>query len=219
MARRSSCGAREAKPSRDHFLEIRIGGVAFGNLEFGERIADALNFHIAALGDRHGAREGVRHFAKHLRHLFGRLEIKLVGGKFHALGVAHGLAGLNAHQDFLGVRIGVGQVVAVVRGDQRNAGFLGEPDEFAIDAVSCLEALVLNFEEKISFAENIAQAVSAFLGLIVFLRKNRIGDFAAQARGKRDQAFAVLGEQFVIDARLVIKASRYPAETSLIRFR
>ena len=45
-------------------------------------------------------------FAEDLRHLFGGLEEKLVGGKFHALRVAHGLAGLNAQQHFL--RVGVG---------------------------------------------------------------------------------------------------------------
>ncbi len=55
-ASRSSCTARAtANPSRDHFFEIRIGGVAFGNLEFRKRIADALDFHVAALGDGHCA--------------------------------------------------------------------------------------------------------------------------------------------------------------------
>ena len=149
---------------------------------------------------------GVRQFAEHLGHFFGGLEIKLVGGKFHALAVAHGLAGLNAHEDFLRVRIGLGQIVAVVGGDQRNAGFLREPHEVAIDADVLLEALILNFEEEISFAENIAQAVGAGLCLFVFFGEQRVGDFAAQAGGKRDQAFAVFREQLMIYARLVVKA-------------
>ncbi len=37
-------------------------------------------------------------------------------------------------------------------------------------------------------------------------RQERVGHFPAQAGGKRDQALAVFCEQFVIDARLVVKA-------------
>ena len=180
--------------------------MAFGNFEFRERIADALDFYVAALGDGHGASDRIRQFAEHLRHFLGGLEIKLVSGKFHALAVAHGLAGLNAHQDFLSVGIGLREVVAVVRGDQRDAGFFREAHEVAIDADVLLETLVLHFEEEISFAENIAQAVGAFLGLIVFFGEQRVGHFAAQAGGKRDQSFAVLGEQLVIHAGFVIEA-------------
>ena len=188
-----------------HFFEVRIGGVAFWNFEFRERIADALDFYVAAIGDRYGARHRVRQFAKHLRHFLAALEIKLVGGEFHARGVAHGLAGLNAHQHFLGVRVRLGQVVAIVGGNQRDAAFFGQAHQVAVHANVLFEALVLHFEEEILFAENVAEAMRVGFGLVVLVGEDRVGHFPAQAGGQRNQALAVFGQQFMVDARLVIE--------------
>ena len=96
--------------------------------------------------------------------------------------------------------------MAVVGGDQRNAGFFRQPHQVAIDARLDFQPLVLHFEEEIAFAENIAQAVGVRARLVVFLGEQRVGHFAAQAGGKRDQSLAVLGEKLVIHARLVIEA-------------
>ena len=68
--------------------------------------------------------DGIGQFAENLSHFVGGLEIKLVGGEFHALAVAHGLASLNAHEDFLGVGIGLREVVAIVGGNEGDAGLL-----------------------------------------------------------------------------------------------
>ena len=48
-----------------------------------------------------------------------------------------------------------------------------------------------------------------------FSESERVGHFAAQAGGKRDQALAVLGEKFVIHARLVIKAVKIARRNEL----
>ena len=104
----------------------------------------------------------------------------------------------------MGVRLG--QIVAIVRRDQRNARLARQTDEIAVDARLDFHALVLHFEEEIALAENIAQAIGVHARLIVFLGKQRIGHFSPQARGKRDQALAVACEQLVIHARLVVEA-------------
>ena len=83
---------------------------------------------------------------------------------------------------------------------------LREADEVAVDARVLLEALVLDFEEEIAFAENIVQTVGVRAGLIVLFGEEGVGDFAAQTGGERDQSFAVLGEELMVHARLVIKA-------------
>jgi hypothetical protein len=41
------------------------------------------------------------------------------------------------------------QVVAVIRGDQGNAGLSRKPHEFAIHALFDLEPLILNFQKKL----------------------------------------------------------------------
>src|SRR5258707_792180 len=147
-------------------LKVAIDRAALGNLKFRKRILHRVDFDVAARGNRYGAFEGVGNFAKHLRHFLRCLEEKLVGGKFHAMRVAHGLAGLNAEQNFLSARVGVGEVVAIIGRDERNSGFTREADDFRIDALFDFESLILDLQEKVSLAENIAQAVRGFASLV-----------------------------------------------------
>ena len=162
-----------------NFLKIRIGGVPRRNLELGEGIVHAADLDVAALGDRDGSRHGVRHLAENLRHFLGGLEIELVGREFHPLGVAHCLARLDAHQHFLRVRVGLGEVVAIVRGHEWNSGFARKVDEIAVDPRLDFQALVLNFQKEVALAENVAQAIGVRSRLIVFFVEQRVGDFAA----------------------------------------
>ncbi len=88
-----------------HLLEVAAGRVAFGNLELRQRVRNVVDLDVAARGDIHRAAKRIGNFAKHLGHFLGGLEIELVGGKLHAMRVAHGLAGLDAQQHFL--RVGI----------------------------------------------------------------------------------------------------------------
>ncbi len=144
----------------NNFFKMRVGSVAFGNLEIRETDSALVRFsHCNArrLSTVRSRASGIS--AKILCHFFGGLEIKLVGGKFHAVRVAHRFAGLDAEQDFLSACVGLRQIVAIVCGDQRNAGFFGEPDDILINFLFEFEALILNFQEEIIFAENILQAI------------------------------------------------------------
>ena len=100
-----------------HLLEIARGIVSPRNLKFRKRIGDALNLYVAAPRDVDRAAERVRNLAENLGHLRGAFEIELVGRKLHAVRVAHGFSRLDAEQDFLGVRVFVMQIVAIVRRD------------------------------------------------------------------------------------------------------
>src|SRR5207245_7790050 len=128
-------------------------------LKLRKRIRDSLDLCVAARRDGYRAAQNIGNLAKNPRHLRSALEIELVRRKFHAVRVAHGLAGLNAQQNFLSVRIFVMQVMAIVGGDQRNTGFFREANEFGVHALLDLHALVLNLKKEIAFAENIPQAV------------------------------------------------------------
>jgi hypothetical protein len=74
-----------------------------------------LDFHVATIGDRHGALERIPNFAEDLRHFFRRLEEELVGGEFHP-------ACRSSSFRFDASRTGrarrVAEIMAVVRGDQ-----------------------------------------------------------------------------------------------------
>ncbi len=167
-------------------LEIAVDCEALGHLELGERVAHRLDAEIAALGDSHGARESFREFSEYLGHFLGSLEIKLVGGEAHAMGVGHGFAGLDAHQHFLGAGVGARQVVAIVGGHQGNAALARQAHQLAIERLIHVQALVLHLEEKIAFAENVLKAVGRGARVIVALLQHRFGNGAFEAGGERD---------------------------------
>ncbi len=45
----------------------------------------------------------------------------------HPVGIGHGLARLDAHQNFMRARVVFAQVMGIVGGDQRDAGFDRQP--------------------------------------------------------------------------------------------
>ena len=94
-----------------------------GNIEARERILDLFELDVAALRDLPGAVDGVFEFAEERHHFVARLEIEIGMIPVHAVGIGHGLAGLDAHQNFVRAGVFAAQIVRVVGGDERNAGF------------------------------------------------------------------------------------------------
>ncbi len=167
---------------------------------------DTLNLDVAAGSDIHGAAQRFRKFTEDLRHLHSALKVKLVGLELHAIGIAHGLAGLDAEQHFLGMSVVVMEVMAIVGGDERDTGLFRKPDQLAIDIFFDWQSLILNFEKKIAFAKYVAQAVSIFARLIIFLVHNGFRHRATKAGRESNQAFVVFGKQVVVNARFVVEA-------------
>jgi hypothetical protein len=180
--------------------------VSFGDAEGGEGVADAIHADVAAFGDGEGALEGIGEIAEDFKHFGGGFVEELVGGELHAVGFGEGLAGLDAEEDFLGAGVGVAEVVAIIGSDKRNAGFLGKAEEIGVNALFDFEALILNFEEEIGFAEEVAEAVGRAAGVVEAIVEEGFVDFAAEAGGEADEAAGVLGEEVVINARAVVEA-------------
>ena len=67
-----------------------------------------------------------------------------------------------------------------------------------MNAVLGFESLVLNFEEEIVLAENIAEKCRRLTGVFVFSFGERLGDFAFQAGGKSDQPFECSARNFLL---------------------
>ena len=71
---------------------------------------------------------------------------------------------------------------------------------------SICQSLILNLEVEILFAEDVCEtAGSGASGVVVALRE-AFGDLAFEASREADQASGVLGEKFLADAWLVVKA-------------
>ena len=116
------------------------------------------------------------------------LDEELVAVELHAGGVVDRLAGLDAEHHVLRVGVVFAEIVAVVGGDQRQAEIFFQLEEAGMDAVLHLQALILNLEKEILFAENVGvRAGSGARGVVVAFDQ-ALGDFAFQASGEADQA-------------------------------
>jgi hypothetical protein len=98
------------------------------------------------------------------------------------------------------------QIVTIVRGDKGNASFLGEAEQIPVDAFLDGQALVLDFEEEVALAEDVAEAIGILPSFVEFFLDDTFGHGTAEASRKGDEPFAVLAEELVVDAGLVVEA-------------
>src|SRR5437588_12224995 len=79
-------------------------------------------------------------------------------------------------------------------------------EELFADAVFLRQSLVLDLEEEIVFAEELAILPRRSLGLRVLPFHEVFAHFASKTPRKPDQSLGVLGKEALADARLVIEA-------------
>ena len=109
---------------------------------------------MAALGDFLRAFNRVGVFGKDTAHLILTLDIQLAGFHAHAVGIVERLAGLDAHENLLRVRVLPAEVVAVVRGQQGDARFAADLHEQRDDALFILQIVIHDFHEIVALAED-----------------------------------------------------------------
>src|SRR5579863_6128205 len=186
--------------------EVGIRGVTGGNVEAREGVGDLFEFDVAALRDLPGAIDRVLQFAEERHHFVARFQVEIGMVPVHAIGVGHGLPRLNAHEDFVRAGVFAAQIMRVVGGDQRDAGFDGEAIDLGDETLVLVEPMVLNFEKEVFLAEDVAVGVSEPAGVVVFFGENGFVEVAAQAGREADEAFGMCGEEILVDARLVVEA-------------
>src|SRR6478672_9085971 len=98
------------------------------------------------------------------------------------------------------------EIMTVVGGEHRDTGLLFKAEQIGADAVLHLQALVLDLEEKVFFAEDLAESPRSLAGRFVPAFHQLFGDFTFEASGEGDQALRVFREKLLADARLVIEA-------------
>ena len=98
------------------------------------------------------------------------------------------------------------QVVAIVGGDQRDAGPGGECGRSGADLVLDLEAVVLDLEEEVLRPEDLAVGERGPRRALGVVGEEVAADLALGTRRQGDQPLGVRGEDFVVHARLVVEA-------------
>ena len=186
--------------------EVLEGVAAVRRREVREQDPIELDLDVAPLGDLERPPHRVVATGEVGGHLLRRLEVELVGLEAPVVRVLERVAGLDAEQRLVRLRVLVPQVVDVAGRDGRQAALLGERDELRGDPLLHVEVRVLELDVDVVAAEDLLEPVELGLGVGGAALLERLADAAGEAAGERDQPRAVALEQLPVDARLVVVA-------------
>ena len=144
---------------------------------------------------------GVR--AERTRHLVGRLDVELVGVEPPARLVGHGLAGLDAEQDLVRLGVVAMQIVAIIGRHQRQPDLLAD---FAQGIVVRRMKFVVLQLEIVPARKHLRVRFGGLARLVHAILPEPSRDLTRQASRQHDQSVRQLGENVLVDARLVVEA-------------
>src|SRR6266540_294397 len=137
--------------------EVRLGGLAVGDLELGQEGAADVELDVAQLADACRVLQRLRDVLEVRLHLGRRLDEERIVAVVQPLFVVDGLLLLHAHQDLVRARVAAVEVVAVVGRDHRDAGLLRHLDQLAVDLLLLLEPVGLQLEEVVALPEDVLE--------------------------------------------------------------
>ncbi len=140
------------------------------------------------------------------RHLLRGLEVELVRPELPVVRVLQRVAGLDAEQRLVRVRVGGVEVVDVAGRDERQATLRGEARQRLEDRPLDVEARVLQLDVRVVAPEDLLEPVELHLRVAHPRLGDRLRDSPREAAGERDQAGRVPLEQLPVDARPVVVA-------------
>ncbi len=139
-------------------------------------------------------------------HLLRRLHVEVVGGVLQAVRVGEVLLGADAEQHVVREGVVLAQVVAVVRDHERDAGAARDPPQDLVGEPLLGNSVVLHFEVEVAFAEDLQEVARGGLGFLLLVADDLLVDLALEAGRQADEPLAVLAEQLLVDAGLVVEA-------------
>ena len=105
----------------------------------------------------------------------------------------------------MGFVVGFFEEVDIVRGDEPEVERAGDFDEVGIDAALGVEAEIVDFDEVIFRAKDLAVFRGGRLGFFKIPIGDLRGDLALEATAQRDEPLRMGRKAFVVHARLVVK--------------
>ncbi len=184
--------------------EVAFQVIAVGHRELGRDglPRDGEKVHLG--GDLQGALQVLGMVREDGPHLLRRLHEELVGGEAHALLLGLGGLGADAQERVVQVGVLVVEVVGIVGRHQGNAQLLRQLHLIGDDLPLLVEALVLDLQVEV-LAEDVAEITGDALRLVQAVLEDARLHLAAQAGRQGDEALAVLAEDVLVDAGLVVE--------------
>ena len=186
--------------------EPALRGLAVGHREVRDPEVSERQLEVGHLRDQAGVADGLGLIGEEGGHLGGRLQPEVARLELHPVGRVDVVAGPDAEQDVVGVGLDLVDVVEVVRHDERQARLRGEPQELLVEHLLLGHAVVLELEEEVARAEDLAVLAGDVASEVPVVDLERPRDLAAEAGAQPDEALAVPGEMLAIDPRLVVVA-------------
>jgi len=184
--------------------------IIFARLSFRHRILRVFRFpeldrEIATLTDRKRVRHRIGEILEQVAHFLRRFEIQL---RFvvHAVLVLHHLAGADAKHHVVRVVIAPAQKMDVIRRNQTETELFRQLRQDPVAFVLLFHAVVVQFQEEILRAEDVAILSRGLFRLVDVVRLNGGINFAGQTSAQSDQTGGMLGEKLLVDPRRVMKA-------------
>ena len=169
-----------------------------------------VEFDLAAVGDAFGVGDRLRQGRKSRGHLCGGFEVERIRLHAHAVGIAHALASLHAQEDLMGMGVVRHEIMAIIGGNQGNAGFTADLDQLRVDQGLLGDAIMLQLEVEIAPAEQLIVGLGQLDSPCAIVLHQGTGYFAAEAGREGDQSRRVLAQQVMVNARAVVKAINKP---------
>ncbi len=183
---------------------------ALGELEVGQFGLTELELHVAHRRDPRGVVHGLGVALEVAPHLLGGLDEKLGAVVLEALLVVDGPTHAHAHENVVGVGLGLVDVVAVVGPHQRHTEVLTQLGQVGVDPLLSLEAIGLELQVVGPGLEDIGVLADPVSGGVHVATGDQARDVAPEAGRQSDQSLAVFAQNLSIDTRVVIEALEVP---------
>ncbi len=147
-----------------------------------------LELEVHRLRDAQRVGERLRQLAEELVHLGGRLEVELIRPVAHPPRRIHRLPGLDAEEEVVRLGVVALEVVTVVGADERDAGLARDFQEPLVHLPLGGDPVVLELEEEVSLAEDVAIADGGGRGSGQIAAEDVVRHLALQACRERGRS-------------------------------
>ena len=186
--------------------EVFLVGIALRHRVGGQVILMKGKLHIAHIGNFLGIGKGLVAAGEQSAKLLLAFQVELLGFEPHPVLIVNGLAGLDAQQHILHIRVLFAQIMGIVGDDQGKPLLPGKALQALIHRALGFDAMVLKLQIEPVRTEHFTQPQSVFPGALVILVEKGLRDGAAQAGGQGDKPLMALLQQLQIDAGLSVEA-------------
>ncbi len=188
--------------------DIGPGGLPLRDPELRQVVLAEGELQIALLRDPLRVGQGLGVLGEEALHLLGGAEVEVAGLVAHPLLIVHHLAGLDAQENVVALRVLRGQVVAVVGAHQGDARLLVQAQQALVDHGLTADAVVLELQIEAVRTEDVPQLQGPGLGGGVVAGGQPLGDLPGQTGGQGDEPPAVGAQQVHVHPGLDVEALR-----------